>query len=67
MSWRTELRRLLERVRGFHAFPLVSKRVGEMSEQEAGQWVRLIRNMRDDFENEARSDAKRRVLSGRVF
>jgi len=41
---------LLLRTRGSHAFPLVLSRVETMSEEEAGQWYRLLQNLQSDAE-----------------
>ena len=48
------LRALILRQRGALAFPLVLSRVEEMSEEEAGQWYRLLQNMLDDAERSPR-------------
>ena len=53
------LRALILRTRGGHAFPLVLGRIEEMSEEEAGQWYRLLQNLKDDAESDgARQGAR---------
>lgn len=53
------LRALILRTRGGHAFPFVLARVEEMSEAEAGEWYRLLSNLKDDAESDgARKGAR---------
>jgi hypothetical protein len=44
------LRALLQRQRGIHALPVPLRHVEGMDEREAGQWLRLLRNMVEDAE-----------------
>lgn len=48
------LKALIMRQRGALAFPLVLSKVEEMSEAEATQWYRLLKNMLDDAERNSR-------------
>lgn len=48
------LKALVMRQRGVLAFPLVLSRIEDMSEAEATQWYRLLKNMLDDAERNPR-------------
>ena len=53
------LKALILRTRGSHAFPLVLARLEDMSEAEAGQWFRLLSNLKDDTHRDGARDAAR--------
>ena len=42
------LQDMLSQARGIHVLPLVLARVSDMSEEEARQWVVLLRNLQED-------------------